>query len=367
MAKHTPLYDAHVGLGAKMVEFADWDMPVQYMGIKDEHLAVRNAAGLFDVSHMGEIEITGPGALALVQHISTNDASTMIDGKAQYSLMLNERGTVVDDVIIYRFTQERFIIVVNASNIEKDFQWIRKHANNNVAVTNRSDDYALIAFQGPKAPEVLQGLTEIDLPSIKRYHFSSGMVAGIKDVIFARTGYTGEDGFELFCDPSDAPALWIALLNAGKSLGVKPAGLAARDTLRIEMKYSLYDHEISEETNPYEAGLGWVVKMGDENNFYGKDVLVEIKKQGIKRRLVGFTMIDRAIPRQGYSIVKDGNTVGEVTSGTMSPSLDIPIGIGFVPPDMRAVGTRFHIDIRGKLREAEVVETPFYKTVASSS
>lgn len=350
-----------------MVEFAGWDMPVQYTGIKDEHLAVRNAAGLFDVSHMGEIEITGPGALALVQHISTNDASTMIDGKAQYSLMLNERATVIDDVIIYRFTQERFIIVVNASNAEKDFRWMQKHANSDATVSNRSDDFALIAFQGPKAPVILQGLTDADLPSIKRYHFAEGSAAGVDDVILARTGYTGEDGFELFCAPSDAPALWIALLEAGKSLGVKPAGLAARDTLRIEMKYSLYGHEISEETNPYEAGLGWVVKMSEENDFYGKDLLVEIKKNGIKRSLVGFTMLDRAIPRQGYAIVKDGQPVGEVTSGTMSPSLDIPIGIGFVPPDMRAVGTRFHIDIRGKLREAEVVETPFYSSSQQSA
>ena len=362
MAKHTPLFDTHVGLGAKMVEFAGWDMPVQYTGVKEEHLAVRNAAGIFDVSHMGEIEIAGPGAFVLVQHLSTNDASKMIDGKAQYSLMLNDRGTVVDDVIIYRFNAERFIIVVNASNVEKDFAWMQKHANNDVTVTDRSDDYALIAFQGPKAPKILQGLTDIDLPSIKRYHFAIGNVADANNVVIARTGYTGEDGFELFCNPTDASKLWNAILSAGESLGAKPAGLAARDTLRIEMKYSLYGHEISEETNPYEAGLGWVVKMGDENNFFGKDLLVEIKKNGIKRRLVGFRMLDRAIPRQGYGIVNDGERIGEVTSGTMSPSLDIPIGIGFVPPDMREVGTRLLIDIRGKLKEAEVVETPFYKS-----
>lgn len=344
-----------------MVEFAGWDMPVQYSSVKDEHLAVRKTAGLFDVSHMGEIELTGPGAFALVQHLTTNDASTMIDGKAQYSLMLGDRGTVIDDVIIYRVTTERFVIVANASNVEKDFQWMQKHAGSNVTVTNRSDDFALIAFQGPKAPEILQELSNVDLPSIKRYHFASGTTAGIDDIILARTGYTGEDGFEIFCKPDDAPKLWSALLDAGKTHGVKPTGLAARDTLRIEMKYSLYGHEISEETNPYEAGLAWVVKMGDENDFYGKHLLVEQKKQGITRRLVGFTMIDRAIPRQGYIIIRDGAPVGEVTSGTMSPSLDIPIGIGFVPPDMRAVGTRFHIDIRGKLKEAEVVETPFYK------
>lgn len=362
MPKQTPLHSEHVKLGGKMVEFAGWDMPVQYSGIKDEHLAVRNSAGLFDVSHMGEIEISGSGALALVQHLSTNDASKMIDGKAQYSLMLNDRGTVIDDVIIYRFTEERFIIVVNASNVEKDFAWMQKHAGQDVTVTNRSDDYALIAFQGPKAPEITQGLTDVDLPSIKRYHFAEGTVAGVNNVIIARTGYTGEDGFELFCNPSNAPKLWSALLGDGKSVGVKPAGLAARDTLRIEMKYSLYGHEISEETNPFEAGLGWVVKMGDENDFYGKDLLIQIKKAGIQRRLVGFKMSDRTIPRQGYAIVKDEKTIGQVTSGTLSPSLDMPIGIGFVPPDMREVGTRLHIDIRGKLREAEVVETPFYKS-----
>ncbi len=361
MTKRTPLYDRHVALGAKMVEFAGWQMPVQYSGVKDEHLAVRQRAGLFDVSHMGEIEIAGPDAATFAQYLTTNDVATMIDGKAMYSLLLNERATVIDDVILYRLNSQRFIFVVNASNREKDYRWILDHRQGDVTVRDRSDDYALLAFQGPLASEVLQTLTSIDLPSIRRYHFGQGTVAGIEHCIIARTGYTGEDGFELFVSPAHAATIWNALLQAGASKGIKPAGLGARDTLRLEMKYSLYGHEITEETNPYEAGLGWVVKLDQPGAFIGKDELIAIKERGPMRKLVGFRMMERAIPRQGYPIVFQGNQVGVVTSGTLSPSLDQSIGIGFVPPDLAATGSQFFVDIRGRLRQAEVVKTPFYQ------
>lgn len=362
MLRRTPLYDEHVKLGAKIVDFAGWEMPVQYTGVIDEHLAVRNAAGLFDVSHMGEIEFTGKNAASLVQYLTTNDISKMTDGRAQYSILCNERGTVIDDIIIYRFTPEHYILVVNASNVEKDFAWCVAHERDGVSVKNLSDDFALIAFQGPKAAEILQPMTDVAIDDIAKYHFRTGTVAGKKNVIVARTGYTGEDGFELFTSPKDAPAVWQALIERGKNTGVKPAGLGARDTLRLEMKYSLYGHEITEETNPIEAGLSWVVKLDTPDDFIGKNKLIEIKKMGLPRKLIGFKMIDRGIPRQDYKIVADGNEIGIVTSGTMSPSLGIAIGIGFVPREMAAIGNKISIDIRGEARKAEIVETPFYKS-----
>lgn len=361
MAKRTPLFDEHIKLGAKIVDFAGWEMPVQYTGVIAEHLAVRNAAGLFDVSHMGQIEFTGAGAGKLVQSLTTNDVSKMTDGRAQYSILCNERGTVIDDIIVYRFSPERYLVVVNASNVEKDFKWCKSHERSDAKVKNLSDDFALIAFQGPKAAEILKTMTDVALDQIANYYFKIGTVAGKKNVIVARTGYTGEDGFELFTSPQDAPAVWQALIERGKSAGVKPAGLGARDTLRLEMKYSLYGHEITEETNPIEAGLGWVVKLDTPDDFIGKNALVSFKKAGFTRKLAGFKMIDRGIPRQGYGIVADGKPIGIVTSGTMSPSLGIAIGIGFVPPQMADIGNKISIDIRGEARKAEIVETPFYK------
>lgn len=361
MAKRTPLHDKHVELGARMVEFAGWEMPVQYSGLIEEHRAVRKAAGIFDVSHMGEIEIAGPKAESLAQHLTTNDVYDMADGKAHYSLMLNDRGTVIDDVILYRFNHERYIFVVNASNTEKDFIWMRDHAEGDVAVRNLSDEFALLAFQGPLAHEILQPLTSIDLASINYYHFREGTVCDMTNCIVARTGYTGEDGFEIFCSPDKAPMIWDQLLDRGKTKGVLPVGLGARDTLRMEMKYSLYGNEIGEDTDPFEAGLAWVVKMGQSNDFIGKQALMKIKEKGTQRKLVGFTMLERAIPRSGYKILSDGEEVGVVTSGTLSPSLDQPIGIGFVRRELAAVGTKLSIDIRGRPRQAEVVKTPFYK------
>lgn len=359
--RRTPLFDDHVRLGARIVDFAGWEMPVQYAGVIQEHRAVRSAAGLFDVSHMGQLEITGADATDFIQYMTSNDVAKMWDGKAQYSLLLNERGTVIDDVIVYRFSPRRYLMVVNAANTARDLEWIRAHRRGDTTVDDRSDDYALLALQGPRSSDILQSLTDVDLASIKTYGFDAGRIAAVGDVIIARTGYTGEDGFELFCAPAAAATIWNALLEAGADDGIQPAGLGARDTLRIEMKYSLYGHEISEDTTPYEAGLGWVVKLKQPADFIGKEALISAKEQGLTRRLAGFVMRDRGIPRPGYAIARNGEPVGVVTSGTHSPSLDVPIGIGFVPADAAEIGTTISIDIRGRFREARIVETPFYK------
>lgn len=361
MARRTPLYDEHVRLKARMVDFAGWEMPVQYTGVIEEHRAVRSAAGLFDVSHMGQIEIAGAGAEALVQGLTTNDVKKLTDGRAQYSILCNERGTVIDDIIVYRFSPTRYLIVVNASNADKDFAWCQRHDRPDAQVTDRSSDFALIAFQGPLAAKILQTQTGVNLADIGTYFFAVGEVAGVKDVVIARTGYTGEDGFELFIRPDASPAIWQALLERGKSQGVKAAGLGARDTLRLEMKYSLYGHEITEETNPLEAGLGWVVKLDTPDDFIGKAAIVDIKQHGLARKLVGFRMVGRGIPRQGYRILSHGREIGVVTSGTMSPSLDAAIGIGYVSAGQEAVGNTISVDIRGDPREAVIVKTPFYK------
>lgn len=361
MPRKTPLFEEHEKLGARIVDFAGWLMPVQYTGVIDEHKAVREAAGIFDVSHMGQIEINGSGASAFVQSLTTNDISKMTDGRAQYSIFCNERGTVIDDIIVYRFSNTRYIIVVNASNAAKDYAWCKKHERPDALVSDKSDDYALLALQGPKAATLLSKLTDMDLAKIGTYYFAIGSVAGKKDVIIARTGYTGEDGFELFTKPSDAGFIWQTILEHGRPLGVKPAGLGARDTLRMEMKYSLYGHEITEETNPIESGLSWVVKLDTPDDFVGKKALIEVKAKGVTRKLVGFKMIDKGIPRQGYPIVIDGKVSGIVTSGTMSPSLGEPIGIGFVPVGKEKIGGAISIDIRGQTRQAVIVETPFYK------
>lgn len=360
MTKKTPLYEEHLKLRGKMVDFAGWKMPVQYKGVIEEHLAVRKSAGLFDVSHMGQIEIKGPGAEVLVQDLTTNDVKKMTDGRAQYSIFCNERGTVIDDIIVYRFSSSNFMIVVNASNVAKDFAWCKAHETPDTKVTDRSDEFSLIAFQGPRAAEILAGLADIDLKTIGTYYFKQGAVAGKNNIIIARTGYTGEDGFELFSSPKDAPVIWQALLERGKSAGVQAAGLGCRDTLRLEMKYSLYGHEITEETNPLEAGLGWVVKL-DTDDFIGRTALLEIKKIGLARKLAGFKMVDRGIPRQGYPIVIEGKAEGIVTSGTMSPSLDVGIGIGYVPAGKEKIGSEIGIDIRGNIKKAVIVETPFYR------
>jgi aminomethyltransferase len=361
MTRRTPLYDEHIRLKGKMVDFAGWEMPVQYTGVIDEHRAVRTHAGIFDVSHMGQIEFTGPHAEVAVQYLTTNDVKAMTDGRAQYSVLCNERGTVVDDVIVYRFSRDRYILVVNASNVAKDFAWFKKNNRYGAELRDRSDDFALIAFQGPSSLSILQRMTDIDMASVATYHFAEGSVAGKAGCIVAKTGYTGEEGVEIFTRPGDAASIWRAILSEGESAGVVPIGLGARDTLRLEMKYSLYGHEITEETNPIEAGLSWVVKLDTPDDFIGKDVLKKVSAEGVTRKLVGLRMIDRGIPRDGYPIIIGERKAGFVTSGTMSPSLNIAIGIGYVPVENAAIGNEILVDIRGQERKAEIVKTPFYK------
>jgi len=363
--RRTPLFEAHKRWGGKLVDFAGWEMPVQYRGVLDEHKAVREAAGLFDVSHMGEIFFEGEGALEVCNELISNDLNRIADGQALYAGLLNERGGFVDDVICYRFSPTKILMCVNASNADKDFAWIQAHAKTGEAgpaITNQSDDWALLALQGPKAVGILQKLTDTDLQSIAFFHFAPIRVDG-KEVIAARTGYTGEDGFELFCSPADVEALWEGILAAGKDEGIQPAGLGARDSLRTEAKLSLYGNDIDEDHTPLEAGIGWAVKL-DKPSFLGKDALVRQKEEGLSRKLVGFMLTERGIPRQGYPILADGEKVGVVTSGTMSPTLQQPIGMAYVPLELASEGSTFAVEIRGKPVAAKVVKTPFYKRPA---
>ncbi|NVJ22740.1 MULTISPECIES: glycine cleavage system aminomethyltransferase GcvT [Myxococcus] len=358
MARRTPLNDAHRALGARMVDFAGWDMPVQYTSVIAEHEAVRNHVGLFDVSHMGEVEFTGPGALETVNALISNDLARISDGQAVYAGLLNEQGGFVDDIVAYRFSPERILICVNASNRDKDFAWMKEHARG-VTPVDRGDDFAQIAVQGPKAAGLVQRLTKTDTSKIGTYRFAEGEVAGVGAII-SRTGYTGEDGFELYCAPGDAVALWNALLTEGQQDGVKACGLASRDSLRTEMKYALYGNDIDDSHTALEAGLGWIVKL-DKAGFIGKDALVAQKAAGVKRKLVGFELTGPGIPRHGYPIHKEGKPVGEVTSGTMGPTVKKPIGIGYVPAELAAEGSTFDVEIRGRAVPAVVVKTPFHK------
>ncbi len=345
-----------------MVEFGGWDMPVEYTGIIDEHMAVRTQAGLFDVSHMGQIEIAGPDALAAVQWISSNDASRLAIGQIQYSALTTPEGTFVDDILVYRMGDQHFMLVVNAGNIMKDYEWIRARATDrggDVSVVNASSRYALIAVQGPKAEAVLQRLTAIDLPAIKYYWFANGEVAGVR-VTVSRTGYTGEDGFEIFAPPAQAEHVWNALLDAGAADGIKPCGLGARDTLRLEASMRLCGSDMDEHTTVLEAGLGWIVgwKKGD---FLGSDILRAQKAGSLERKLVGFQMQDRAIARHGHKVMVGDDEIGVVTSGTQTPFLKASIGIAMVPVSRSEPGTQLHIDIRGRRVNAVVVPEPFYK------
>ena len=356
--KRTPLHDVHVSLGAKMVPFAGYEMPVQYpAGVMAEHKAVRAAAGLFDVSHMGEFVVRGPQALDLVNHVTTNDASTLAVGQAQYSALCNERGTIEDDCLVYR-ADDHFMIVVNASNAAKDLDLVQRHAARfDATLEDVSDDTALLALQGPTAQQVLARHTAADLDALEYYHFTMAEVAGVPDVLVSRTGYTGEDGFELYFPAEHARTVWEALTAAGD---VQPAGLGARDTLRLEMGMALYGNDIDEETSPYEANLGWIVKL-KKGDFVGREALAAQKERGPARKLVGFTFDERAIPRHGYPVFYQGEPSGEVRSGTMSPSLGIPIGTCYLPVAGAAEGTTFEVEIRGKRVPARVVKPPFYK------
>lgn len=358
--KKTALYEIHKALGAKLVPFAGYQMPVQYEGVNAEHLTVRKGVGVFDVSHMGEFLIEGPNALALIQSVSSNDASVLSIGKAQYSCLPNTKGGIVDDLIIYRLEENAYLLVVNASNIEKDWQWIS--ANNEVGakMTNISNDYSLLAIQGPMAIEAMQILTSIDLKALKFYHFEISDFAGIQNVIISATGYTGSGGFEIYCKNADVEQLWNQVFEAGAKYGIKPIGLAARDTLRLEMGYCLYGNDINETTSPIEAGLGWITKF--TKSFINDYALSQQKANGVTRKLVGFELKDRGIPRQSYPIL-DSNAVviGSVTSGTMSPSLNKGIGMGYVSSEFSEVGTEIGIKIRKKIILATVITPPFYK------
>ncbi len=359
--KKTPLNARHRSLGARMVEFGGWDMPIEYSGIVDEHMAVRTRAGLFDVSHMGEIEIAGRDALEAVQHITSNDAAKLAIGQIQYSALTTPQGTFVDDVLVYKLTDEHFMLVVNASNIIKDFNWIAEHVagHGDAAAVNTSSRYALLALQGPAARDVLQSLTGVNLEPIKYYWFTTGEVAGVRCTI-SRTGYTGEDGFEVFAPPASADRIWNAILEAGKGAGVVPAGLGARDTLRLEASMRLYGNDMDESTTVVEADLGWIVGW-KKQEFLGLDVLQHQKAEGARRKLVGFEMIDRAIGRHGYDVYVDGSRAGTVTSGTQTPFLKKAIGMAYVPSDRVTPGTEFEIDVRGRRAKAKVVPMPFYK------
>ncbi len=359
MAKRTPLYDTHVALGARIVEFGGWEMPVWYEGITAEHQAVRQRVGLFDVSHMGEFLIQGPGALAFVRRMFTNDAALLSIGQAQYTLMPNERGGTIDDLLLYRLGEDHFLAVVNASNIDKDREWLRAHLPSTVLLEDISDAKVLLALQGPLAERTLTPLADGPLADLRYYHCRDGPVADIPALI-ARTGYTGEDGFEILVEAAAGPRLWSALLAAGQEHGIQPAGLGARDSLRLEAAMPLYGHELDDETSALEAGLGTFVKL-DKPDMMGLERLAREKAEGVRKKLVGLACQERAIPRQGHPILADGEVIGTVTSGTLSPTLGQPIAMGYVPPTHADVGTVLAIEIRGRAVPATVVKRPFYK------
>jgi aminomethyltransferase len=357
-AKKTPLFDAHLNAGGKMVEFAGFLMPVQYRGIIQEHRKVRSSVGLFDVSHMGEFTFRGADVLSFLQKMTVNDVSKLQVGQAQYTAMCYEHGGIVDDFIVYRL-KDHYMMIVNAGNLEKDFAWLQSHVEDGVALRNESEDFALLALQGRNAEATLQKLTHVDLSEIKFYHFIQGNVAGIPAMI-SRTGYTGEDGFEIAVATKKAEKLWFALLEAGAEFEIEPVGLGARDTLRLEMKYCLYGNDIDETTNPLEAGLGWITKL-EKGDFIGSDVLKKVNKEKPVRKLVGLQLEDRNIARHGYEIFYENKIVGNVTSGSLSPSLNYPIALGYVGAEYALLDTGLTVKIRNRHTQARVVKTPFYK------
>ena len=358
--KNTALTHIHESLGAKMVPFAGYIMPVQYEGINIEHETVRNDVGVFDVSHMGEFHLKGKNALALIQKVTSNDASVLIDGKIQYSCLPNNDGGIVDDLLVYRLTEDHYFLVVNASNIEKDWNWIANHNDLGVEMTNVSDDLSLLAVQGPKASKALQSLTDIDLSGMEYYTVKIGTFAGIENVIVSATGYTGSGGFEIYFENKDAEHIWNAIFKAGEPFGIKPIGLAARDTLRLEMGFCLYGNDINDTTSPIEAGLGWITKF--TKDFTNSEALKKQKEEGVSKKLVAFEIIEKAVPRHDYEIVNEaGENIGVVTSGTMSPSLKKGIGMGYVKTAYAKLGTEIFIQIRNKAIPAVVVKLPFYK------
>ncbi len=345
-----------------MISFADYNMPLEYSGVKDEHLCVRNALGMFDVSHMGEFWVKGAGATALVQKLTSNDIGKLYSGRVQYTCFPNGKGGIVDDLLVYRYAAEKYLLVVNAANTEKDWRWLSDHNSENAILENATEEMSLIAVQGPQAIQVLQTLTRTDLAKMKNYTFEVAPFAGVREVILSATGYTGAGGLELYVRNADAEQVWKAVMDAGSESGLKPAGLAARDTLRLEMGYCLYGNDIDETTSPIEAGLGWITKFSDGNYFIDRERLELEKKEGPRRKLVGFTMLERGIPRQHYEILNEaGLPIGTVTSGTMSPSMNVGIGMGYVGPEFALPGTRIRIRVRNKDLLAKVVTLPIFK------
>jgi aminomethyltransferase len=358
--KNVALEQTHIALGAKMVPFAGYNMPVSYTGLNEEHLTVRNAVGVFDVSHMGEFILKGENALDLIQRVTSNDASVLADGKVQYSCLPNDKGGIVDDLLVYRINDKEYMLVVNASNIEKDWNWISKFNTKGVEMKNISDSVSLLAVQGPKAAQALQKLTDVNLSEMPYYTFKKGTFNGEENVVISNTGYTGAGGFEIYFANEVADKMWKAIFEAGAEFGIKPIGLGARDTLRLEMGFCLYGNDIDDTTSPLEAGLGWITKFTKE--FTNSKALLEQKEKGVAKKLVGFEMIDRGIPRHDYLIADDaGNTIGKVTSGTQSPSLNKAIGMGYVPTALSKVDSEIFIMIRDKAIKAKVVKIPFHK------
>jgi len=359
--KQTVFNEIHKALGARMVPFAGFEMPVEYAGVNEEHNTVRNSVGVFDVSHMGEFWVKGPKALELIQKVTTNDASKLIVGKAQYSCFPNGKGGIVDDLLVYKYEAEKYLLVVNASNIEKDWEWINSQNTMGAELENASDRMSQLAVQGPLAIKVLQKLTPANLSEIPYYGFTVNFFAGISNVIISKTGYTGAGGFELYFYNNVGSKIWDDIFDAGEVFGIKPIGLAARDTLRLEMGFALYGNDIDDTTSPIEAGLGWITKFVDNKNFIDRDFLLNQKNNGVERKLAGFEMLEKAIPRHGYSIVdENGNQIGVVTSGTMSPSLKIGIGMGYVKTKYSEPGKEIFIQIRNKNIKAKIVKFPFY-------
>lgn len=360
--KTTPFTEKHIALGAKMHEFAGYNMPIEYSGIIEEHLTVCQGVGVFDVSHMGEFWVKGPSALEFIQQVTSNNAAVLTPGKIQYTCFPNEDGGIVDDLLVYAYEPDKYMLVVNAANIEKDWNWCVSHNTVGAELENSSDNIGQLAIQGPKAIDTLQKLTDIVLADIPYYTFKVGELAGVKNVIISNTGYTGAGGFELYFYPQDAEKIWNAVFEAGEEFGIKPIGLGARDTLRLEMGFCLYGNDIDDTTSPIEAGLGWITKFVDGKNFTNRAALEKQKAEGVSRKLVGFEMIDRGIPRHGYPLTDmDGNVIGNVTSGTMSPTRKIGIGMGYVKTEFSKPGTEICLDNRGRKLRAIVVKPPFRK------
>lgn len=357
----TPLYDTYKAMGAKTIDFGGWALPVQFSSIKEEHHAVRNKAGLFDVSHMGEIEVRGEGALSYLQKMMTNDVSKLKVNGAQYTAMCYEDGGTVDDLLVYKFSDTHYLLVVNAANIEKDYDWLNKHVDGNVSLENKSEEMAQLAIQGPEAEKILQRLTEADLSEIGFFKFRDEVdLSGVKSLV-SRTGYTGEDGFEIYCASADAPKLWNLILKEGESEGILPCGLGARDTLRFEAKLALYGQELTKDISPLEAGIGFAVKTKKEEDFIGKEALVSQRENGLERKLIGIEMIDRGIPRTHYKVYIGEELIGEVTTGTQSPTLQKNVGLALLKKEYTELGTVVEVEVRKKRLKAKVVSTPFYK------